>query len=81
MSPRFAPRCIERRSGDRREDSKGSRLLLRVLSIQRVFGATTALQLLRRAGMGEEPLRALMAVGKDRRRVKRRCRALSENET
>lgn len=80
MSPRFTSPCIERRSGDRREDSKGSRLLLRVLSIQRVFGATTASQLLRRAGMDEEPLHALMAVGKDRRRVRRRCRAPTEND-
>lgn len=78
ISAQMEPHGTERRGPDRRANTKDSRLLLRVLSIQRVFGATTASQMLRRAGMEEEPLRALMALVKDRRRVKRRGRELEK---
>jgi len=57
----------DRRHGERRCDKDTSRLLIRALAIQRVFGPETALTLLLTSGIDESLTRALLAVKKERR--------------
>lgn len=63
----------DRRNGDRRRDKETSRLLVRALAIQRVFGPETALTLLLTSGVDESLTRTLLAVRKERRKRKSRA--------
>ena len=69
-----APEQTDRRKGERRRDKGTSRLLVRALAIQRVFGPETALTLLLTSGVDETLTRTVLAVRKERR--KRKARAL-----
>ena len=63
----------DRRSGERRRDKSTSRLLVRALAIQRVFGPETALTLLLTSGVDESLTRTVLAVKKERRKRKARA--------
>ena len=63
----------DRRNGERRRDKETSRLLVRALAIQRVFGPETALTLLLTSGIDESLTRSLLAVRKERRKRKARA--------
>ena len=63
----------DRRQGERRRDKDTSRLLVRALAIQRVFGPETALTLLLTSGIDESLTRSLLAVRKERRKRKARA--------
>ena len=63
----------DRRIGDRRRDKETSRLLIRALAIQRVFGPETALTLLLTSGVDEPLTRTLLVLRKERRKRKSRA--------
>lgn len=62
----------ERREIERRQDAESAHRLQRAWSLQRVLGKETASNILRRAGVIDETLHALLSLQKDRRRCKRR---------
>jgi hypothetical protein len=71
----------ERRQIERRQDAESAHRLLRAWSLQRVLGKATASNILRRAGVVDDTLLALLSFQKDRRRCKRRRRSdMIENE-
>ena len=63
----------DRRNAERRRDKRTSRLLVRALAIQRVFGPETALTLLLTSGVDESLTRTLLALRIERRKRKSRA--------